>query len=112
MCGILGIFRPGGVNIAEAKRSLDMLEHRGPDSAGLWGSADGRLTLGHRRLKILDLSDDSNQPMQSPDGRFVFIYNGEVFNYRDLRSSYRGNWRFRTSGDTEILLALLAERGI
>jgi asparagine synthase (glutamine-hydrolysing) len=112
MCGILGIFRPGGTELTETKRLLDMLAHRGPDAEGLWQSPDGRVALGHRRLKILDLSDASNQPMRSPDGRFVFIYNGEVVNYRDLRAAYRGQWRFSTSGDTEILLALLSERGI
>ena len=112
MCGILGIFRPGGADLVEVKRLLDMLAHRGPDAEGLWSSDDGRLVLGHRRLKILDLRDAANQPMCSPDGRFAFVYNGEVVNYRDLRASYRGPWNFATRGDTEMLLALLVECGI
>lgn len=112
MCGILGIVRPGGADRAEAKGLLDMLAHRGPDAEGYWQSADGRLIVGHRRLKILDLSDAANQPMRSPEGRFVLVYNGEVVNYRDLRAAYRGPWNFVTNGDTEMLLALLAERGI
>ncbi len=111
MCGILGIVRPGGADRAEARGLLDMLAHRGPDAEGYWQSADGRLIVGHRRLKILDLSDAANQPMCSPDGRFVLVYNGEVVNYRDLRAAYRGPWNFATNGDTEMLLALLAERG-
>lgn len=111
MCGILGIFRPGGADRSEAKRLLDLLAHRGPDAEGYWLSADGRLIVGHRRLKILDLSDAANQPMRSPDSRFVLVYNGEVVNYRDLRAAYRGPWNFVTNGDTEMLLALLAERG-
>lgn len=112
MCGLLGIFRPGGVDRNEAKRLLDMLAHRGPDAEGLWQSEDRGLILGHRRLKILDLSNAANQPMQSPDGRFTLVYNGEVVNYRELRAAYRGSWHFATNGDTELLLALLAERGI
>jgi asparagine synthase (glutamine-hydrolysing) len=112
MCGILGIFRPGGVDRGEAKRLLDMLAHRGPDAEGFWESDDRRLILGHRRLKILDLSDAANQPMRSSDGRFTLVYNGEVVNYHDLRASYRGSWNFVTAGDTETLLALLAARGI
>lgn len=112
MCGILGIFRPGGANRAEAKRLLDMLAHRGPDVEGFWQSSDERLILGHRRLKVLDLSDAANQPMFSPEGRFTFVYNGEVMNYRDLRAAYSGSWHFATHGDTETLLALLVEQGV
>jgi len=112
MCGILGIFRPQGVDRGEAGRLLEMMAHRGPDAEGFWQSDDGRLVLGHRRLKVIDLSDAANQPMRSADGRFVLVYNGEIVNYRDLRSTYRGPWPFATSGDTETLLALWAERGV
>jgi asparagine synthase (glutamine-hydrolysing) len=112
MCGLLGIFRPGGVDGDEPRRLLAMLLHRGPDAADIWLSSDRRLALGHTRLKILDLSDGANQPMLSPDGRWVLIYNGEIVNYRDLRAGYRGPWQFRTTGDTEVLLATFAERGL
>lgn len=111
MCGILGMFKPGGTDRAKIKNLLDMLAHRGPDAEGLWQSPDRRVALGHRRLKILDLSEASSQPMLSPDGRFVLVYNGEIVNYRDLRASYHWQWNFTTNGDTEILLALLSERG-
>jgi asparagine synthase (glutamine-hydrolysing) len=112
MCGLLGIFRPGGVDSDEPRRLLAMLLHRGPDAANIWSSTDRRLALGHTRLKILDLSDGANQPMLSPDGRWVLIYNGEIVNYRELRAAYRGPWQFRTTGDTEVLLATFAERGL
>lgn len=112
MCGILGIYDPGGVNPQAARELLNLLQHRGPEAEGLWCGEDGRLLLGHRRLKIIDLSDNANQPMSSPCGRWTIIFNGEIFNYLDLRRLYRGPWNFRTSSDTEILLAMLTERGI
>jgi asparagine synthase (glutamine-hydrolysing) len=112
MCGLVAVFRPGGVDPQEPARMLEQLAHRGPDARGIWTSPDRRLVLGHNRLKIIDLSDGANQPMVSPDGRWVLIYNGEIVNYRDLRARYRGDWQFRTQGDTEILLADFAQRGV
>ncbi len=112
MCGLLAIFRPGGVDPDEPNRLLQLLKHRGPDSDAIWFSDDHRLAFGHTRLKIIDLSDDANQPMLSPDGRWSLIYNGEIVNYRELRARYRGPWRFRSQGDTEMLLAGLAESGM
>lgn len=109
MCGISGLFCPGGVDVRKARDLSDGLRHRGPDASGLWVSNDRMLALGHRRLKILDLADAANQPMFSVDGRFVFVYNGEIVNYQNLRVAYRGSWKFTTNGDTELLLALLAE---
>ena len=111
MCGILGIFRHGGAERAEAKRLLNMLAHRGPDAEGFWQSDDGRLILGHRRLKILDLSDAANQPMVSACGRYVIVFNGEIYNYRELRAEIGGQWAWRTSSDTEVLLGLYALHG-
>ncbi len=89
-----------------------MLAHRGPDASAIWYSEDHRLALGHNRLKIIDLSDVANQPMLSPDGRWALVFNGEIVNYRDVRAAYRGSWTFRTSSDTEVLLATFTERGI
>jgi asparagine synthase (glutamine-hydrolysing) len=111
VCGLLAIFRPGGVDDGEPKRLLGMLAHRGPDASAVWLSADRRVAFGHCRLKIIDLSDGANQPMVSPDGRWCLIYNGEIVNYRDVRAAYRGPWQFRTAGDTEVLLATFAEDG-
>ena len=112
MCGIFGIFAPGGADRALAERGLRSMRHRGPDAMGVWTGADGRLALGHARLKILDLSDSANQPMVSPDGRWALAFNGEIVNFRDVRARYRGPWQFRTSGDSEVLLASFAARGI
>jgi asparagine synthase (glutamine-hydrolysing) len=111
MCGILGIFRPGGVDRDEPVRLLDLLAHRGPDAADVWFSEDGRLALGQTRLKIIDLSDSANPPMRSADGRWTMVYNGEVVNFAELRARYRGPWQFRTHSDTEVVLATFAEEG-
>jgi asparagine synthase (glutamine-hydrolysing) len=83
----------------------DRLAHRGPDHAGLWRSDDGRVVLGHRRLSIIDLDPRSDQPMTSADGRLVITFNGEIYNYRDLRAGLeREGLEFRTGSDTEVLL--------
>ena len=86
MCGIVGISSKYPI----ADRSLlvrmrDTMTHRGPDDAGLWWSPDGCLGLAHRRLSIIDLSPAGHQPMATEDGRFVLVYNGEVFNFREMR---------------------------
>ena len=117
MCGVAGIMAYG----AEAPRPeeselLAMREHmraRGPDGAGLWRSLDDAVLLAHRRLAILDLSARAAQPMSSEDGRFVIVFNGEIYNYRALRAELeaRGE-RFLTTSDTEILLRLFAREGI
>ncbi len=91
---------------------MALLAHRGPDASNVWFSEDRRLALGHNRLKIIDLSDDANQPMLSRDGRYALIYNGEIVNYRNVRAAYRGSWQFRTNSDSEVLLATFAERGV
>lgn len=112
MCGLLCIYDPAGIATERASALLGVMAYRGPDAEGMWQSVDGRLVLGHRRLKIIDLSDNANQPMVSNDGRWTLVYNGEIMNYRDIRASYRGAWQFRTGSDTEVLLATFAERGV
>ncbi len=112
MCGLLAVFEPSGVSAEGAQIALHLLRHRGPDVQALWISDDRALALGHARLKILDLSDGANQPMLSPDGRYVLIFNGEIVNFRELRQRYRGPWMFRTNGDTEVLLAYFVQQGI
>ena len=86
MCGIVGVFSKNPI----ADRSLlvrmrDTMTHRGPDDAGVWWSADKRLGLAHRRLAILDLSPTGHQPMEDSTGRYVITFNGEIYNYRELR---------------------------
>jgi asparagine synthase (glutamine-hydrolysing) len=116
MCGIVGVFAYGqGAGDLDAERLVrmrDTMAHRGPDDAGVHVAPDGRLGLGHRRLSILDLSALGHQPMASPDGRYWIVFNGEIYNFRELRPDLeRCGHRFRSQSDTEVLLALYAEHG-
>src|SRR5262245_7331619 len=108
MCGILGIIsaRPHGPESA-LRRLLRLLEHRGPDGEGLWRSGDGPpfVTLGHRRLAIIDLSPEAAQPMTDASGSLWITYNGEIYNYLELKAELEAKGhRFRTRSDTEVLL--------
>ena len=105
MCGIVGAVSTSTVDRELVAHMRDRLTHRGPDAAGLWTSDDGRVCLGHRRLSIVDLSPDANQPFLSPDGRQAIMLNGEIYNFRALRAELeREGVRFRTRSDTEVLL--------
>src|SRR4030081_2155885 len=116
MCGIAGIYAyhyaANGVDRAELQRIRDYMQVRGPDGFGEWYSPDERVGFGHRRLTIIDLSERGAQPMMSADGKLVVTFNGEIYNYRQLRSSLetRG-YEFRSQSDTEVLLNLYAEEG-
>lgn len=108
MCGITGIVRPAGpVNETSLRAMTRILRHRGPDDEGTWTEAG--VGLGNRRLAILDLSVSGRQPMPSEDGRWVITYNGEVYNYIELRDELGGT--FRTGTDTEVLLRAFARSG-
>ncbi len=115
MCGIAAIFVHGNSPAVEREKLLrirDRMASRGPDGAGEWLSPDGRVGLAHRRLAIIDLSDTGAQPMASEDGGLVVVFNGEIYNYRQIRASLeKKGRRFRSSSDTEILLHLYAEKG-
>ena len=90
----------------------DRMQARGPDAVGYWNDAEVGLSLGHRRLSILDLDPRANQPMHSDDGRYVIVFNGEIYNFRDLRRALeRDGEVFRTQSDTEVLLRLYARDG-
>ena len=115
MCGIAGIVsEEPGTHIAGM---LHAIEHRGRDDEGLWTSdtmdeRGRRVCLGHRRLAIIDTSKAGHQPMLSADGRYVITFNGEIYNYRDLREDLKGKGHvFRTETDTEVLLAAFAQWG-
>ena len=112
MCGIAGILHLGGAPAASGvlKKMTDAIAHRGPDGEGHW--VDGSIGLGHRRLAIIDLSDAGSQPMVSADGRYVLSYNGEVYNFKDLRSELEaaGYW-FKSQTDSEVVLYAFAEWG-
>ena len=109
MCGIWA-----SINAPDAVAGLHAAAHRGPDGEG-WARFDtpaGRLELGHRRLAIYDPSDESAQPMQTAEGRYTLIFNGALYNYRELRDALKANGHvFRTTGDTEVFLAAFAEWG-
>ena len=113
MCGLAGIVgspRIEGTPLQTIERMLKVQAHRGPDSSGVWcGRVHGLdIGLGFRRLKILDLSDAANQPMTSADGRYVLIYNGEIYNFLELRAELMAaGAEFHTRGDTEVLLQAL-----
>lgn len=113
MCGIVGLATLTPVsdrNLLLAGR--DALYHRGPDDAGVWWSADGRIGLGHRRLSIIDLSPAGHQPMLGPADESVIVFNGEIYNYRELRSELLAMGHiFRSHSDTEVILAAWREWG-
>ncbi|MDP2035627.1 MAG: asparagine synthase (glutamine-hydrolyzing) [Polaromonas sp.] len=105
MCGILGAFDPRGVNADWLIRGLADLHHRGPDARSHIVQADGRVFLGHARLKVIDVADTANQPMTSHCRRYTIIFNGEIYNYRALRGEIGERWQWRTRSDTEVLMA-------
>ena len=113
MCGIIGFLGNGFVE--NPSRALNMLQHRGPDDKGdFWQeTTNGKLWLGHRRLYVIDLSPMGRQPMIDPQTGNVIIYNGEVYNFREIRRSMKQNGqRFKSDTDTEVILALFAKQGI
>lgn len=113
MCGIAGITGQGAEEHVEAvERMAAAMAHRGPDGEGIYVSPSGACVLGHRRLAILDLSDAAAQPMATNDGRWALVYNGECYNYRELRDDLCAKGEvFRSSGDTEVVLRLLTRDG-
>ncbi len=112
MCGIAGIINLDGASVAPPilQRMTDAIAHRGPDGEGHW--IEGNVGLGHRRLAIIDLSPAGHQPMVSADHRYMLSYNGEVYNFRELRKELeaKGYW-FRSKTDSEVVLNALAEWG-
>ncbi len=105
MCGICGFYSPNrGLNGERLKKATECLVHRGPDGLQIWKHPEELAGFGHTRLAIIDL-ETGQQPMHSPDGRFVIVFNGEIYNFRDLRAELEAlGHRFRTRSDTEVLL--------
>jgi asparagine synthase (glutamine-hydrolysing) len=112
MCGICGIFNLNGepCSPVNLRRMTDAIEHRGPDGEGFY--TDSFIGLGHRRLSIIDLSPLGHQPMTTPDGQFTISYNGEVYNFQELRTELEAlGRRFRSRTDSEVVLNAYAEWG-
>jgi asparagine synthase (glutamine-hydrolysing) len=110
MCGIAGFLGQYSRETALAMR--ERIAHRGPDSEGLYFDGDAGIALGHRRLSIVDLSETGSQPMTDQTGRYVICYNGEVYNFLDLRAELEAaGHQFRGRSDTEVLLELFARSG-
>ena len=110
MCGIAGIV---GVDVPMEKleRMNQVQFHRGPDAGRVWRSDDGCCGLAHRRLSILDLSPAGTQPLADPSGRHVIAYNGEIYNYLELKAELARSYEFKTGTDTEVLLAAYLKWG-
>jgi len=109
MCGIAGSTTAGAGTL---RQMGDRMTHRGPDAHGLWRDDGGGMGFAHTRLRVIDLSDAADQPMVSADGRFVLVYNGEIYNFRALRDGLEAKGEtFRSGGDTEVLLRLLIRDG-
>ncbi|MCA9401393.1 MAG: asparagine synthase (glutamine-hydrolyzing), partial [Candidatus Omnitrophica bacterium] len=113
MCGIAGIYQSKGLSEDHGiriKTMTDSLRHRGPDDCGFF--YDEYLALGHTRLSILDLSENGRQPMVSKDGRYIISFNGEIYNYQELKEDLivKG-YTFRSQTDTEVLLSMFMEHG-
>ncbi len=118
MCGICGFFNPHRPSSKEqlhqvSQQMTHALEHRGPNDMGVWTDASRGLALGHRRLSIQDLSTEGHQPMTSACHRFVLTYNGEVYNFKELRNQLEDQeFPFRGHSDTEVLLGAITQWGL
>lgn len=118
MCGIAGFIQYGSkrYDLSEVLRDMSLaIQHRGPDDHGVWFDADAGIGLAHQRLSVLDISPEGHQPMVSHTGRYVLVYNGEVYNYKEIRKELEKNdlapsWRGHS--DTEVLLAAFEAWGV
>jgi len=110
MCGICGyLSREGPASLGAVRAMAGTLAHRGPDGEG--GHVDGAVALGHRRLSIIDLSEAASEPMANEDGSLWLVFNGEIYNFREIRRSLEDRHRFRSRSDGEVILHLYEEKG-
>ena len=110
MCGIVGIFgiKDKSLSSGLVQKMNDAISHRGPDDQGIY--ADDAVALGHRRLAILDLSPAGHQPMHSADENLEIVFNGEIYNFNEIREKITG-YPFKTRSDTEVILAAYQKWG-
>src|ERR1700761_4100470 len=108
MCGIAGYISLNNTFTESClKKATALIQHRGPDAGGFYFSEDNKVGLAHRRLSILDLSTNANQPMFSANGRYCIVYNGEVYNFTELKEQLKDKGAsLRTTSDTEVILEL------
>ena len=117
MCGIAGIINYNSI-IKDQLSSIvgsmiRTIGHRGPDGNGIWKNEKGNICFGHARLSIIDLSDEGNQPMVSHSGNFIITFNGEIYNYIEIRKELKNSGvLFKGTSDTEVLLAAIEKWGI
>jgi asparagine synthase (glutamine-hydrolysing) len=115
MCGIAGITNIQQTPISKVELSLHamshLIAHRGPDGAGEWQRQDGSVGLVHRRLAIIDLSDADRQPMVGENGAII-VFNGAIYNYKEVRQSLGSKWKFQSQSDTECILANLIRMAV
>lgn len=115
MCGIAGFCNHPANWKENIEKMNNRMHHRGPDAGGIWSSEDKSVVLGHRRLSIIDLSENGAQPMYSASGRYVCVYNGEIYNYRTIRDRLLAEKKvtaFRGGSDTEVLLEAFEAYGV
>lgn len=115
MCGFAGFFSPSSALGAQEMHAIgismgEAIAHRGPDDADAWVDAEAGICLSHRRLSIIDLTPTGHQPMESHSGRYVIAFNGEIYNFQELRPQLQAEWR--GTSDTEVLLAAIEQWGI
>lgn len=110
MCGITGYINIDGVSEIEINCMNEAVRHRGPDDSGIYIDREGKAGLGHRRLSIIDL-DSGRQPIANEDGSIVIVFNGEIYNYQNIKADLKKQHTFRTKSDTEVILHLYEEQG-
>src|SRR5829696_7912851 len=115
MCGVAGFWASSGRQSAfepTVRLMTDAIPYRGPDDEGCWVEHNAGVALGHRRLSIIDLSPEGHQPMVSESGRYVIAFNGEIYNFRELRKELSGDFSWRGHSDTEVMLGAIEAWGL
>jgi len=111
MCGITGYANRQGVSELQIERMNDALRHRGPDDSGIFIDSENTTGFGHCRLSIIDLSG-GHQPMSNEDGTLWITFNGEIYNFQEIKKNLKDHHHFKTKSDTEVVLHLYEEKGI
>jgi asparagine synthase (glutamine-hydrolysing) len=113
MCGIIGNISSGDSDSLWLEKGLSMISHRGPDDSGIWRSEHGLVALGHTRLSVIDLSSLGSQPMHLVDKGITIVFNGEIYNYLELRTHLKSKgYQFKTNSDTEVIMTSFLEWGL